>query len=204
MKRTISAITGLVGIVFLVSGAEAVPLVINFDTDPSSNPIAHGTEISTTYASQGVTFEVTMPDDGGCGTGVYANSDCLNPEGTTSPPNVVTLCDGNTCSDISENAHGLVRALFSSPAIDVCIDFIPVDPDDNGVIRAYDANHVLLDEAVSAVGVTGQICVSGVGIASVEFSGFGSNFGWFDNLSIEFDSVPTAPVTFSAIKSLYR
>lgn len=132
---------------------------------------------------------------------VYASSECLT-EGTTSKPNVVTLCQG--CSDISEDAHGLIRAIFLAPVSEVCVTFIPADPEDSGVLRAYDMSHVLLDESISTPGVTEPLCVTATGIHSVEFSGYTFLFGWFDDMSIVFEGVPAVPATFGGIKALYR
>ena len=174
------------------------PLVINFDTDTNGQPIPNYTDVATTYSSWGVTFENS---DSSCGNSIYASSDCLDAE-APSPPNIVTTCSGG-CTDIAENFHGLVRAVFATPADQVCIYYIPLDTDDEGVIRAYDASRQLIGEELSAVGTPGDLCISATGILSVEFSGHGDLYGQFDNLAVQFALVPVAPVTWSAIKTVH-
>jgi hypothetical protein len=176
-------------------------ILIDFDTDPSSATISDGTIIDSIYASLGLFFEATESSNCGVEDHVYASSSCLT-QGTTSPPNVVTVCAG--CSDISEDAHGLVRATFTNPAAEVCVEFISSGEDDGGVIRAYDDQHTLLDEATSGEGVSTRLCVSSPGIVSVEFSGHQDGFGWFDDLTFTPDTTPVARTTFGAIKALYR
>jgi len=185
-------ISGLVAVAILshvpTAGAQAV--LIDFDTDPSTNTIVAGTILNTTYASMGVTFaRVNAPDQSGWQ--VYANSN--QPGGFGSPPNTVTLYPEGTASDMSENRKGLVRAIFDSPATSACIDVLPDDPgqpENAGVIRAYDAGGALLAEATSPLGTTQTLCVSAFRIRSVEFSGLGDTWARFDNLSITYGAGP--------------
>jgi hypothetical protein len=46
--------------------------------------------------------------------------------------------------------------------------------------------------------------VESPGIQSVQFSGFENNFGWFDNLQVDFLPVPTLPTTLGRVKAHYR
>ena len=176
-----------------------VPIVITFDQDPMNNDIPNGTVIDNTYASLGIVFSATIPGSCEMGLGVYASSNCLDDlPPTYSTPNVQTLCPEKFCSDISEGSHGLIRATFDSPAEAVCVDFYGADPEDEGVLRAYDADNNLLQQHV-AVGPA-QLCVATVGIHHVEYSGHGDSYGWFDAIQFILTPVPVEPATFSSIK----
>lgn len=188
------------------AGAGVNNVVINFDTDPNSNPIPNETDISNTYVPWGVVFSRTMLNTCETASGVFASSNCLDDMigDPSTPPNIVTLCGPGWCSDISEGSHGLVIAHLLSDAIYVCIDFFPADEFDQGVFRAYDAANNEIEQQISPAGQNHTFCVNALGIRRVEFSGSGDGYGWFDTMRIGFDVVPTVPTTFSAIKAMYR
>jgi len=185
------------------SARAGVDVVINFDVDTNGNPVPHGTIVNNLYAPWGVNFDRTV--DGTCNGGsfVYTSSECLSSPAPMSPPNVVTLCDGATCSDISEAGHGAIIALFNSPADIVCIEFGAVAPGHIGFLRAYDENHVLIGSDTNTADYD-ALCVAAPGIHSVEFSGQGSNFGWFDNMRVSFETVGVEGSTWSGVKVRVR
>jgi hypothetical protein len=201
MTRLISGVLVVAALgASLTAEAQADPILINFDVDTNSMPVASGTEVDSLYVTLGVTFEATAdfcsPD-----LHVYASDDCVT-QGTSSKPNVVSPCDG--CSDFSEDAQGPIRAIFTTPASDVCATFIPAHEEDYAVLRAYDAAHVLLQEVFSKAGVMGPLCLTDQGIHSVEFAAYSFYYGWFDDLSVTFEPVPAVPTTFGGIKAFYR
>jgi len=183
----------------IAATAEAGQTVINFDVDTNNNPLPSGTLINNLYSSLGVTFT----NVGECNQnlpGVYTSAECLDAP-PPSQPNVVTICDGLTCSDISELGNGSVRADFVADVTSVCIEFIPLDGS-TGVLRAFDSANVEI--ATAFTNVQGYICVAQPGIRAVQFSGFQQQFGWFDNLVFDLSVVPVEPTTFGAIKARYR
>lgn len=192
------------GLILISSAFGSNVTLINFDTAPGGGPIANGTVINTVYAPIGVTFDHVGPGVA-CGSGpeVYASSNCLT-GGPISAPNVVTLCPELTCSDISEDGFGLIRATFDTSPDKVCIDVLPVLSTQKAVLRAYDSGGHLLGSAESSTGTLETICFAGSGIRSVQFSGLASDFAWFDNLSLTFSAVPALPMTFGRLKSMYR
>ncbi len=190
LARRLSVVVVTAAAAAYAPAALAQAVLIDFDTDPSTNTIAPGTILNTVYASMGVTFSrVNAP--GQSGWQIYANSN--QPAGFGSAPNVITLYNQGSASDMSENKKGLVRATFASPASSACIDVLPDNPGSPqhaGVLRAYDAGGALLAEATSPLGVTQTLCVSAFRIRRVEFSGHGDTWARFDNLSITYGAGP--------------
>ena len=166
-------------------------ILIDFDEAPGGGAVVSGTDLASLYAPFGVTFE---HGGGGssCGTTIYANSN--HPGGFGSLPNVVTICDDGTASDIAENDHGLVQANLAHAALQACIEVRPGEATDFAVLRAFDEAGSQISEVFSAAGVTETLCVSGAGIRSVRFSGSGDNYARFDDLSVDFD--PLAVMIF--------
>ncbi len=186
------------------SAAIAQVVHIDFDTASGGAPVSNGTVVNTLYASYGVTFDAVRC--AGCGTdpSVYANSNCLI-NGPISPPNVVTLFGITTCSDIAENALGLVRATFFSLMDSVCIRVKPVRSTDFAVLHAFNTADVEIATAYSTAGTTQDVCITAAGIKKVTFSGSGLNFAWFDDLVFRVESTtPTTRHTWGGIKTLYR
>ncbi len=178
---------------------------IDFDTAPNGDPIANGTVVNTLYATAcGVTFDAVRCPQCGTDPNVYASSNCLVP-GTLSPPNVVTLYGGTSCSDICELNLGLVRATFASPADSVCIRVKPVRSFDRGVLHVYDAGGSEIATVYSAYGATEDLCVAVPGIARVSFSGPFVSYAWFDDLTVRMDAAtPVLHPTWGGLKSIYR
>jgi hypothetical protein len=175
----------LISTLLLITQGLQAQTMINFDTDPSGNPITHGTIVNSVYASKGVTFEKVGPGTN-CGSGpnVYANND--QPPGFGSSPNVVSTCGAGIASDISENSFGMIHAILAYPATSVCIDVRPVDDPHFAVLRSYDNSDNLLSSVTSSPGVAETLCIFGTAIWGVRFSGSGDNFARFDNFSITF------------------
>jgi len=167
-------------------------ILIDFDEAPGGASVPSGTDLASLYASLGVSFEHGGGGTG-CGTTIYANAN--HPGGFGSLPNVVTICDDGTASDIAENDQGLVQANFAHAALQACIEVRPGEAPDLAVLRAFNEAGAQIAEVFSAAGVTETLCVSGTGIRSVRFSGSGDNYARFDDLSVDFD--PLAVVTFS-------
>jgi hypothetical protein len=185
--------------------AVAAPVVIDFDKDAIGNPIVGGTAVSALYSSLGVTFEHVGPGDCGGGTEVFAGSNCLT-AGPISAPNVVTVCPGATCSEISSNHQGFVRANLAQAADEVCIDLLPTSDTQSVRVNTYRADGSPLGVAfVGGAGLHTQ-CMAGfgIGIRAIEFSGDGDSFAWFDNLKITFMPAPTLPATLGRLKAHYR
>lgn len=157
--------------------------VINFDRDPSDNPLKNGEIVDGTYAPS-VVFSRTGGDGTTCASGhVFAVSE-PNSGNFGSPPRVVSLCDAS--SAISSTTHGWVRATFASPASEVCIAVFPTAKGTKapqGRITAYYTNGT----SASWTGQGKPICaVKGSGrfaplIGYVEFSGV-NGVAKFDNL----------------------
>ena len=174
-------------LVGLLAASSAGAVVINFDTTPDGNPIAHSTDIALTYASLGVSFAL---DGSGCGTSVYANAD--KPAGFGSAPNVVSTCGGGSASDINGQAHGRIRVDLNAPATRVCIDVLPDGEQYNAELSVYDADDKLVAKKASAPGVAGTLCVDGAGIRHARFPGTGNTsteYARFDNLDVTFAQV---------------
>ncbi|MCP4896429.1 MAG: hypothetical protein GY906_05585 [bacterium] len=160
--------------------ANAQAMLIDFDTDPSGNPIAGGTKLMSLYSTLGLTF-LAKNAAGSCGS-VYANSNL--PSGFGTEPNSISLCPDPVASDISEIDFGMIRVLTASPLSSMCIDVRPDRGDDSAVMRAFDGGGHLIDEQTSTDGVNETLCVNGRRIRSAEFSGNGLAYARFDNLSI--------------------
>jgi len=192
-----------IGFFLALSLVLAVPIeaevLINFDVDTDDNPLPSGTLIDSTYASWGVTF-VNIGD---CSDHIYTSQECLSFGTPPSEPNVVTICAVSGCSDISELGNGMVRAEFDRDAMWVCIDAIPSGTD-LGVLRAFDISNAEIDSTLSTGAGVEMICIHADGIRAVQFSGYQHDFGWFDNLAVEFAPVATEPMTWSRTKARYR
>ena len=176
---------------------------INFDTTPGGAAIAAGTNVSSTYASEGVTFSV-IPCSLGVSCLYYAGTapvaaNIISPY-AASPPNVIgisAIANVPFISAINEQA-GILKATFSTPQSSVSIDVYPVflDSLDNSAapyLKAFNSSGTLLATAITEAPPTATVqtlTVSGTGIAYVEFSapvcsGAGCDtfqFGYFDNL----------------------
>lgn len=201
-RRLSMLFTGILALGIATTARAGIDVVINFDEDTDGVVVPHGTVINSLYAPWGVTFSRTQAGTCNGGSDVFANSNCLTAPAPPSAPNVVSLCDGLTCTDISENAHGLIVATFNSLADIVCIEFVAVNPGQKGVLRAYDENHVLITSDTNDADFD-AICVTGSGIKSVEFSGLGADFGWFDNMRISYQVVGVEPSTWSGVKARF-
>lgn len=169
---------------------------IDFDRTPAGAPIANGTVVNHVYAPWGVTFIADHCSICGSDPNVYANSNCLT-GGPISAPNVVTLFGSSTCSDISEDYLGLVRATFNTSADFVSIRTKPVRATDFAVLHAFNIAGIEIATSRSSPGVTQDLSVSASGIESVTFSGSGENFAWFDDLIVRFGS-PSYTITANA------
>jgi hypothetical protein len=163
-------------------------ITINFDFGPDGETsVPAGTVVNTLYAPLGVTFQ-HAGTGATCGsTNVYANSN--QPSGFGSSPNVVSLCNQGTASDISENTFGLIRANLATAAERVCIGVDPVDSDEvEGFhfarLDAFNAAGTLIGSSSSAPGARQRLCFAEPGIRRVEFSGDTENFARFDDLEV--------------------
>lgn len=162
--------------------AAAQAILIDFDTDPSGNDPG-GMNITQAYAAWGIHF-LPVGAHTACNS-VYANTN--HPGDFGSPPNLISLCPPPTASDISENAFGLIQVWFDAPVTGVCIDVRPNHSGasgDRAVLRAYDAGGGLIQESISSPGAMETLCVNGLRIKTVEFSGYGDEWARFDNLSV--------------------
>jgi len=186
--------TQRLGMLFLaVIGVAATSVsqtvTINFDTDTAGHAVPNGAVVDTLYSPWGVTFSPV--GSGGCSLGLHVFANADQPSGFGSPPNVVSLCGGGYSSDIDQNGIGLIKASFTTDANQVCIDVRPDGSSDNAVINAYDVAASPIGSATSTAGATQTLCVSAVGIRSVQFSGDGSHFCRFDNLKVDFvEAIP--------------
>lgn len=187
----------VVATVFAVARpGSAQAILIDFDTDPSGNPIPSGTALTHVYSSMGLTF---LHGGGGslCGTTVYANDS--HPGDFGSLPNVITMCDAGTASDISEDGFGLIEVRLDGPATQVCIEARPDSlgsPNHWAVIRGFDSGGNLIDEATSTPGVTETICVHGYRISSARFSGESNHYARFDNLGLVYHAGPVPATAY--------
>ncbi len=153
--------------------------LIDFDHDTNGAAIANGTTVNATYLPWGVGFT----KDGGsvCGPDVYTNT--FFDVSFGSSPGRVSVCAPPTAADFNE-AFGMVHANFSDPYSSVCIEVRPDFAGEFAVLRAYDASDQLLAQAFSSPGVTGSLCVHAPAIRGVRFSGSGSHYCIFDDLSL--------------------
>ncbi|HEV8074379.1 MAG TPA: PEP-CTERM sorting domain-containing protein [Candidatus Acidoferrum sp.] len=180
-----------------VRGVQA-DTTINFDFDPSSNPIPSGTDITNTYASLGVTFSFTACTAGSACFGGTNTPEAIASTNSVSTPNVIgfaSLLGG------VEAQSGGIQANFSSPQTSVSIDvqtfcngqdFTCFTNSDAAYLAAYTSGGVLVGtmalSALSGDGAPEQLLsVSGPSIAYVQFGTlFGdseSQIGYFDNLT---------------------
>jgi hypothetical protein len=94
--------------------------VINFDVDPDGVSLADGTDVSTTYASLGVTFSFAQTVGPAPGPGVYAREPSF-PETAETPPNVVSIfASGAGAADFGQR-FGFVVATFDPPVRTVTV-----------------------------------------------------------------------------------
>ena len=199
-NRYVTMLVAIGSVVALTCGSSvAAPLVINFDTDPIGNPVEDGTVVDDLYSGLGVTFTHEGPT--GCGTNVYANSD--QPIGFGSAPNVVSTCQPTSASDINSDSRGVIHAVLSQPASQVCIDVRPSDPASFARLRVFDSGGAEIGGVSSAPGVTQTLCASATGIRGVRFAG-GSHdaFARFDNFSVTFSGTVCAGEASPAPTSL--
>jgi hypothetical protein len=125
--------------------------VINFDRDPSGNPLADGAVIDTTYTSSlGVTFSAISCVPGmGCASG---HAFARTASGASSVPNVVSQNDNSL--PFFNARYGAVRADFTTARSWVSIDVMPVltaadwivPPTAQPWFEAYDANGTLVGQ----------------------------------------------------------
>ncbi len=197
-NRSIITVTPLVLVFALLAfpqQTDAQAVMIDFDTDPSGNPIAAGTVLTHVYSAMGITFAHAGPGQI-CGTQVFANDN--HPGDFGSLPNVVSTCGAGTASDISED-FGFVEVILNSPATSVCIEVRPDNlgtPDHWAVLRGYDSGGNIVDEITSTPGVIETICVSGFRISRARFSGDGDHFARFDNLGLTYHAGPLPATAF--------
>jgi len=163
----------------------------DFNTDLSGNPIVAGQRLRFEYGAVGITFSKSGATTGPCDD-VYANSYHAGDFG--SPPTLISVCPDGWASDFSENTFGLVRAQFAVPVRGACIEVRPGRSEDFAVMRAYDGGGRLVDESFSIPGETETLCVVGLRIRRVEFSGAGSQYAQFDDFSVDFGPVGAAAV----------
>ena len=162
-------------------------IFIDFDNDPSENPIPAGTPLDNVYEPWGVTFSAdafNLICDG-----VFANDQFPNfSTQFGSEPNVVSMCQPEIPPDFSENNYGVIRAELARAAFQVCIDvWTLVESNNAAVVRGYDVQGELIEEVVTQPGFRGEVCITGPGVRSLEFAGFGFGFAVFDNLDIFFE-----------------
>ena len=163
-----------------------VARLIDFDHDPLGGAIANGTNVGSTYLPWGVTFGWSGTGSA-CGTSIYAHA-FTDPSWGSSPQRVST-CGLASAPDINETYFGLIHATFADPWSSVCIEVKPDFAADFAVLRAYDASDQFLSEVTSSPGVVGPLCISAPGIRGVRFSGAGTHFCMFDNLTLGWASL---------------
>ncbi len=160
------------------------PISIDFDQDPSGNQIPAEWTIATTYNSEGVTFRrAALSIDAynyEC-SGVLARLE--DPDGLMSSNKVVSLCDDSDDVFINENSHGFVQVANKQDLSEVCVDAVPLG-NSSAVLRAYDYDWNVVSEQISAPGRSETMCVTGVRMRQILFSGHGDGHARFDNLEI--------------------
>ena len=77
-------------------------VIIDFDFDPTDQPIPAGSSLDTTYESQGVVFSAVAFNQ--VCNGVFANSNWFDFNGFGSSPNVVSMCPNSIAADISDDS----------------------------------------------------------------------------------------------------
>ena len=151
--------------------------------------------MNSVYSRLGVTFTRSNPLGLCPGTAVYANDYGLL--GFNSGQNNISVCPLGVASDFSQSGYGTIKASFVVPAAEACINATPtgfhnIFPGGVAFIEALDANGNVLSRTESTTGRTSQrLCVSGDGIAAVQFAGKGSAYAIFDDLY--WTRVPPAP-----------
>lgn len=181
MRKTVMCALGLVAVLALSRPAAGQAFLIDFETDPSGNAMAPGMKIDALYGS------IYFSTVNGPSNHVYTNND--KPAGFGSGTNGISIYAPPTAADFNEG-RGLIRVTFESSPSSVCIAFRPNRSDSRAVMRAYDAASHQLAETISTAGVTGNVCVSAFSIHHVEFAGYGSSYGRFDNLSLAYAAGP--------------
>jgi len=163
-------------------------LDLNFDQTPELGSILPGATVNSVYSRLGITFSRTNPLGLCPGTAVYANN--YGVLGFNSGQNNISVCPLGLASDFNELSFGKIKATFVVPAVQACITATPtgfhtIFPLSGGVafIEALDANGNVLGRTESTTDrVPQQLCVSGAGIAALQFAGKGSAYAIFDNL----------------------
>ncbi len=168
----------------------ALPSVVdlNFDQAPDLGRILPGTAINSLYSRVGVTFSRTNTFGLCPGSGVYANDQGLL--GFGSGQNNISVCPLGIASDFSQYDAGSIKATFTIPAVEACINATPTGyrglfPPPGGVayIEARDADGDFLSRTEStSQRVQQRLCVRGDRIASVRFAGKGDAYARFDDL----------------------
>jgi PEP-CTERM motif len=183
---------------FLAASGARADTTVNFDFDPSSNPIPSGTNVSNTYASLGVTFSFTACTAGSACFGLTDTPDAISNFNAASTPNVIGF---KSLAGGVEAQLGGIQANFSGPQTSVSIDVTTAcngqdltcfTNADAAYLAAYTSGGVLVGtRALSTLSGNGApeqlLSVSGPGIAYVQFGTlFGdteSQIGYFDNLT---------------------
>lgn len=138
-------------------------------------------------------------------TTVYATTGCVENSPTISAPNVISPNDQDGCPDFAESFGGSIQAVFDREATFACIGVLPVDPTSYGRLRAFNQSGGLIDQIQSPPGETpSTICIAAPGIHRIEFTAPNGRFAIFDNLTVKFAPVPVQPVTFGAVKAMFR
>ncbi|MBK7949745.1 MAG: FG-GAP repeat protein [Deltaproteobacteria bacterium] len=160
---------------------------IDFDEEtPGGDPVPSGSDLALAYRDQGVLFGATGPSV--CASTAWASND--QPSGFGTAPNVVSVCPPPDSAAFSAAGSGMVEARFAERALGACVEVQPVSPAGRGVLQAFDAAGLLVDEAFSSDGATEFFCVEGDAIRSVRFAGANFNPARFDNFEVRF--VPEA------------
>jgi hypothetical protein len=134
-----------------------VNYLVDFDHDPSGNPIADGTIVDNVYAAWGVTFSGILCTPGaGCASGhAYARADITGnnivtpvPPGLTPPAHFEAEFDARS---------GAVRADFTTSKPWASVDAVPIVPGEPLVspsdaqrpwFEAYDASNVFIPPTI--------------------------------------------------------
>jgi hypothetical protein len=162
-------------------------VTVNFDRDPSGDPIADGQPLNDLYADFGLSFE-RVEGSGGCGEPgvVFANDDRGGEPGFGSAPNVVSICGAGDFSDWNE-ARGLVRVDLERPGREACVAVRPSVDEGEALLRIVDAAGKPLRTVLSTPGVSQTLCIQADGFRRVEFAGSGSRgYVRFDDLRITY------------------
>ncbi|NUN97851.1 MAG: right-handed parallel beta-helix repeat-containing protein, partial [Candidatus Omnitrophica bacterium] len=153
----------------------AVPpqAVIDFDRDPSGNPIADDQMVNNLYVPWGVALSsFGTASDGN----VYARNYTASATPDT-PPNVQSLFKAPLATDFNDNL-GRIRATFQPPARQVIVAVIPMNQIGHPYLRAYNAAGGLIaeDSRSSTPGAAHlwlRVSAQTDSIAWVEYSSYG-------------------------------